>query len=365
VNYDSARKGLASLAQHELLPIDYASEDPYLIREIGGSHPKSRPMRVCVPIGLCAGIDTDCQGPGSFIKQGFGYIEIGPVSINPRSGIKTEKIQVLPRAVVADPDRFDGSLGLVVVANRLCDYLDSRINDPLSRNSVTGLSIITESPEDVEKIFDHERLIATADFLSLDVRSVKDETELISIIERVNNACKSAPSIPQILIQVSLSQSFPPIDRLASLIRDSPFISGINLVGQGVVSSTGPDGKEKFSNFSGDSPKDLVIDGDIVREKAAQGVANWYRTLGGKTIIASGGVVCGKDALNLIESGASMVSIYSAFICDGPQVGRQIKTQLSVQLMNKGYFNLEETIGSNHRLQSKRMVEVMKRRKRF
>ncbi|TEB17024.1 hypothetical protein C9890_0530, partial [Perkinsus sp. BL_2016] len=55
----------------------------------------------------------------------------------------------------------------------------------------------------------------------------------------------------------------------------------------------------------------------------------------------------------------------SAFVLEGPPIARRIKTQLSVRLMNKGYYNLDEVIGSNHRILSKRLRDARKRRRRF
>ena len=73
LDFSLARQVVCGLARFDLLPVDFASEDPYLIRNItfGSRHPQTRPMRVCVPIGLGAGIDVNCDGPAAFSQQGF------------------------------------------------------------------------------------------------------------------------------------------------------------------------------------------------------------------------------------------------------------------------------------------------------
>lgn len=81
--------------------------------------------------------------------------------------------------------------------------------------------------------------------------------------------------------------------------------------------------------------------------------------------MASGGVFCGKDALDKIEAGASIINVLTAFVVDGFPVARRIKTQLSVQLMNKGYYNLDEAIGAKHRVASDRLRKAARMRKRF
>ena len=363
MDYSYARRILCGMARLDLLPVDFASEDPYLIRNVsfGSRHPKTRPMRVCVPIGLGSGIDVDCYGPAAFIKQGFGFIEIGPVSLSPSQPSSEALIQVLPRAVVSSPSRSEGSSGLSAVSNRLCDYIEfSRPDDLLTRNSVTGISIVVSTPQNIDQLFDQSfsRLHNHADYVCLDVQAITEPSQISEIIQQIDFCSKNFTSLPPIYIKVGLAQSFPPSPKIVEAISNSQSVVGINLCGHGLLSN-----EKKFPNFP---DSDLLVAGEMVRERAAEAVSNWYQLLRpfGKQIIASGGISCGKDALNLIESGASMINVYSSYVCNGPQIARQIKSQLSIQLMNKGYYNLEEAIGSKFAV-NKRRMNAMKRRKKF
>jgi dihydroorotate dehydrogenase len=181
------------------------------------------------------------------------------------------------------------------------------------------------------------------------------------MINSLKFSASSNFSIPPIFLKISLSQSFPPSPAVVEAIAESSYIVGVSVVGSGLIANDA----HRFPTLT-TAGYDLSVSGEIIRDKAVEAVSNWYTLLKpfDKHIIASGGVACGKDGLNLIESGASMISIYSGYVCNGPQIARQIKTQLSVQLMNKGYFNLEETIGGKY-LVSKRREIAMKRRKKF
>ena len=363
LNYPAARRILCGMARLDLLPVDYASEDPYLIRNVkfGSRHPKTRPMRVCVPIGLSSGIDVDCDGPASFIKQGFGFVEIGPVSLDETPPQLESQIQVLPRGVVSSKDRSEGSIGLSSVSQRVCDYIEySRPNDLLSRNSLTGVCIKIKSQSDIDTLFKNRnfsRLFSTIDYMSLDVQEISDPALIAQMVKSITNASSHHESLPPIFLKINLSQSFPPSQDVVDSLAESPTLVGVSIVGSGVMGND----KARF-NMS----DDLVVFGDLPREKAIEAVANWYTLLKpfGKQIMASGGVVCGKDALNLIEAGASMINVYSGYVCNGPRIARDIKTQLSVQFMNKGYYNLDEAIGGKFG-SNKRRLEAMKRRKKF
>ena len=365
LDYSTARAGLCTLAKWSWLPVDFGSEDPYMIRVMDSSkhHPHTRPMRVCIPIGLGAGIDVNGEGPASFIKLGFGSVEIGSVTIEPSTGVTDNSVQLLANSIVAPLNRSDSSDGLATVATRLCDYLDSRPDDLLTRNTVTGISVVTSSESDVDGVFANKRLIETADYISLDASKVQDDYAVVKLINRIDARASECPSIPILFLKVSLAQSLPPSAAVVAAIVGSKAVVGVNVNGAGVASG----GNKQITKF--DNEQDVMVAGYIVKERSTDAVSEWYKALGrgktGKEVIASGGVSCGKDALQKLEAGASMVNVFSAFVHDGPSVARRIKTQLSVQLMNSGYYNISEAIGARHREQSKKQKSTMKRRKRF
>jgi len=361
--YSTARKLLSTLARFDLLPVDFASEDPYMIRtsDIAKKHPRTRPMRLCIPVGLGAGIDVDCDGPWAFLKFGFGSIEVGPVSIDPQNGFNENNVQLIGTTVVSDTHRRDSSKGFQVLADRLCDYIDRRVDDLLTRNTVTGITVIVNETEDIDKICSHARFMEKGDFMSIDVSHLQS-TDVLKILQRLETATHRLSTITMIFLKVGLNQSFPPSEEVAAAIKKSTCVVGVNINGAGLTSHNA-----KITKFITEG--DVRLAGLPVREKSTEAVANWFIALGegksGKEIIASGGVYNGQDALEKIEAGASLVNVFSAFVTDGPPVARRIKTQLSVRLMNKGYYNLDEVIGARHRIVSKRLQDVMKNRKRF
>jgi dihydroorotate dehydrogenase len=364
-DFSTARKILATLARFNLLPVDYGSEDPYMIRTVFGGldHPKTRPLRICVPVGLGAGIETEGTGPGGFMKLGFGSVDVGPITILTSNGREENQIQLLQSSVASALDRLEPSEGLEIIANRLSNYFESRSEDLLTRNTVTGLSIIVNCPEDISHIFSHSRIIQSSDYISLDVSCQRSPDMIAAIIERVDEESVKCESIPLILLKVNLSQSLPPSETVADAMRKSKTVIGVNIDGKGQASVSA----SELKIFQ--STSDVMVSGRIVKDKATVAISKWYKALGtgklGKEIFASGGVYTGKDALEKIQAGASMINVYSSFIHDGLTVARRIKTQLSVQLMNKGYYTLDEAIGADHRISSKHRKDLMKRRKRF
>jgi dihydroorotate dehydrogenase len=357
MNFSTARKILCRLAAWDLLPVDFGSEDPYMIRTITRPESKTRPLRICVPIGLGAGIEVNCLGPAGFLKFGFGSIEVGPVSVEPQPPIKEGGIQIIGSSLAYDLERADGSEGLEVVADRLCKYMEARPNDLLTRNCVCGISISIKSSSDIDKVFSNTRLLALADYVSLDVGGLNNE-QIKAVIVRIDELSRNAESLPQLFLKVDLTQSLPPSHEVVHALNRSSVVSGVNVNGVGVAAFN-----TQITNFSAE--KDIHVRGQIVKEKSTEAVSNWFKVLKNKEVIASGGVYSGRDAMEKIEAGASLVNVFTSFVTDGPPVARRIKTQLSVQLMNKGYYDLEEVIGSKHRIASKRLQDAMRRRKKF
>ena len=364
LEYSTARRLLCLLAASDLLPVDYGSDDPYMIRMVGRTknHPFTRALRVCVPIGLGAGMDVDSSGPASFLKLGFGFIEVGSVNLKPSISSNENHVQSLGYSLAYDKSRQDASIGLAGVSQRLCDYIESRHDDLLTRNTITCLNIKVTRKDDVETTFADTRLIATADSIAFDITDIPDDKAIISIIDSIDAQSFDAKSVPVIFLKVGLPQSFPPSNAVASAVKASKAVVGVSINGTGVAG-----GNKTITKFPVEA--EMHVSGRIVQERSTDAVGEWYKALDCpntcKEIVASGGVFCGKDALDKIESGASIINVLTAFVVDGFPVARRIKTQLSVQLMNKGYYNLDEAIGAKHREPSDRLKQAARMRKRF
>jgi hypothetical protein len=103
----------STLSSWDYLPIDFWSEDPYLVQDI---RLNGAPRSLLYPLGLGAGCDISGSGVGSFIKMGFGVIEVGPIDL---SG---DPHQVLPEPnfkVEFDDLVKHGLVGVRLLVNKL------------------------------------------------------------------------------------------------------------------------------------------------------------------------------------------------------------------------------------------------------
>ena len=131
---------------------------------------------------------------------------------------------------------------------------------------------------------------------------------------------------------------------VANIINKYPrinFITCINSVGNGLVIDTNREEviiKPK-NGFGG-------IGGSVIKSTALANVHKFYKLLRDSVfIIGCGGIVNGEDAFHHILCGASMVSIGTQLMKDGPNVFDRIENELLNIMKSKGYKTINDFKG--------------------
>jgi dihydroorotate dehydrogenase len=92
------------------------------------------------------------------------------------------------------------------------------------------------------------------------------------------------------------------------------------------------------------------LSGRPLKPLALHAVAEFYKLTNGQVpIIGCGGIQSGADALDFIESGASVIQLYTAFGYHGPGIVREIKDYLANECQRRGVHNISALVGSRHR----------------
>jgi len=88
------------------------------------------------------------------------------------------------------------------------------------------------------------------------------------------------------------------------------------------------------------------LSGKPLFDMSTQVLRDMYINTSGKIpLIGVGGIFSGKDALKKIESGASLVQLYTAMAVEGPGKITEIKEELAALLKENGYKNVTEAVG--------------------
>jgi dihydroorotate dehydrogenase len=300
------------------------------------------------PIGLAAGFDKNAQVIGPSFMLGFGFIEVGGVTLNPQEGNpKPRLFRLRPDGAIINRMGLN-SLGVEVVAKNMSAVATRGILGPVAVN--LGLNKISDTPaSDYAAVA--RKLTPYCDILTINVsspntpglRKLQEVQALSGIVEAVRNASTimNLDTSPVILVKISPDLNDAQLSEICQLAL-SKCIDGL------VISNTTierPDTLTAVNSFEagGLSGKPIFLRSTEMLRKA-------YKLTGGRVpLVGVGGVSSAMDAYQKIKAGASLVQLYSALVYEGPFLVKKINRDLSVLLKEGGFLNIADAVGSDHR----------------
>ncbi len=156
---------------------------------------------------------------------------------------------------------------------------------------------------------------------------------------KVTRAVREATSIP---ITVKLSPNTPHLVAIAQAVVDAGAnaLTAINTVGPGMVIDL-ESGVPLLANRVGG------LSGPAIRPIAVRCVYDLARVVD-VPIIGTGGVTCGRDAIEMVMAGASLVGVGSAVYERGPDVFRAILGEMEAWMAGHRVSSLYEIRGRAH-----------------
>ena len=335
--------GLASHAQPVVRALGRlsATVDKRLETEVAG-------IRFPNPIGLAAGFDKSGTAAATLAALGFGFVEVGSVSIDPSPGNPRPRLFRLPqdRAIVVHyglPN--DGALA---VAARL-DTVHLAI--PLGVNIVKTNRVTAARPETKDEIIDDYVKAASffadnADYLMLNLSCPNTEDGRDFFADRGHlDACLDAFSkiglrLP-IFLKVSPLGGIAAIERVLAAADARPFVSGFMFN----LPPGKPGGLKTPERVWRTMPG--AVSGAPAAELANACIRETYRRMDRKrhVIIGAGGVFTAEDAYAKIRLGASLVQLLTALVYEGPGVVRRITRGLVRLLERDGIAHVSDAVG--------------------
>ena len=167
-------------------------------------------------------------------------------------------------------------------------------------------------------------------------RPFSHSAELAAVVTKV---VKKAVSIP---VFVKLSPNVPNIAEIASAVENAGAdgITAINTLGPGMlidVYSRKPTLTNKRGGLSGPAIRPIAVRCVYEIAKATN-----------LPIIGTGGVMSGKDAIEMIMAGASAVGVGTGVYYRGPAIFREMCREMEEFMDSEGYKSIEEMKGVAH-----------------
>jgi dihydroorotate dehydrogenase (fumarate)/dihydroorotate dehydrogenase len=315
--------------------------DPRLASHIAGIHFPS-------PIGLAAGFDKSGEAVEVLAALGFGFIEIGSVSIDPSSGNARPRLFRLPtdRAIVVHyglPNA--GAHEVAATIER------ARLPVPLGVNLVKTNRGPGAAPETADQIVAEYVAAAKifarrADYLMLNLSCPNTEDGRDFFADRKHlDVCLAALAEAKLGLPVFLKVSplggIATIERVLEAAEPHSFISGFMFN----LPPGKPDNLKTPQAVWRDWPG--AVSGPPAAPLLDEALRECYRRMDRRryVLFASGGVSTAKDAYAKISMGASLVALLTALVYKGPGVVRNITHGLAKLLERDGFKSVTEAVG--------------------
>ncbi len=269
-------------------------------------------------IGLAAGFDKDALIFDEFANFGFGHIEVGTVTPKAQPGNEKPRLfRLVPDQAILNRMGFNNH-GADAMAERLRDRkrFDVIIGGNIGKNKVT--------PNE-EAVADYAYCLKTlyhvVDYFVVNVsspntpglRQLQDKgplTHILNVLQKLNQSLgKPKPLLLKIAPDMEM-------DQLADIadIAFSTNLSGV-IATNTTIDRSGLLEKRRALEKLGPGG----ISGKPLTKKSTDVIHFLHKETGGKIpIIASGGIMTGKDAKEKLDAGASLVQLYTGFIYNGP-----------------------------------------------
>jgi len=293
------------------------------------------------PIGLAAGFDKSAEIYNSIFKFGFGFVEVGTVTPLKQYGNPKPRIF-----------RLENDKALI---NRLGFNNDGSeaIYNRLLSNSPTGILGVNIGPnqntqsQQKDFLIGFKKFFDIADYITINIsspntenlRDFHEDQKLTTLIQSINSEKSNLKSQIPIMLKISPDINESSINTISEIVSE-------NSISALILTNTSNVNREHLSDFQKKEPGGLS--GRPMKEISNNLINKFYKILKGKVpIIGVGGVDSGKSAYEKILAGASLIQLYTGMIYEGPQIVKNIKTELIKILKNNGVKNFTEIIGQS------------------
>lgn len=325
----------------------FNSSDPRLAQKLWG-------LNFNNPIGLAAGCDKDGVAAGIWQSFGFGFAELGAVTLHPQAGNPTPRLFRLPHDRAALNRMGANNLGAQVMASTLQQSWQRQprqipIGINLCKSKITPLEAAAD-----DYVGSFRYLKDWADYFVVNVsspntpglRSLQGGEELDGILGALQTENQDDRPL---LIKISPDLDWDAIATILDLAQ-THHLAGIiatntTIRRDGLKTKILPEtGKDLATEAGG-------ISGAPIKARSTEIIRFIYqKTQGNLPIIGVGGIFTAEDAWEKITAGASLLQIYTGWVYQGPWMIREIVEGLLVKLEEGGYSHLSEAIGKENSL---------------
>ena len=308
------------------------------------------------PLGIAAGLDKNGAAIPAWQAIGFGFSEIGGVTLHNQLGNpKPRMFRATAERALINRMGFN-NIGAELIHDNLQKWKERGLwpGTPVGVN--LGKSKITPLDEASDDYAGSMRILWDhADFFVINVsspntqglRDLQERHHLDSILKRcqeTNTECSNK----------SEAETKPLLVKIAPELDDEQIKSILDLLPkhniQGIIATNTTTERPDTSNSKCKKvyDEDGGLSGAPLKSTSTEVIRKLYRMTDGKIpIIGVGGIFNDEDAWEKITAGASLIQLYTGLVFEGPGIARSIITGLSKRVKQAGFDNISEAVGIN------------------
>lgn len=278
-------------------------------------------------VGLAAGLDKNAHAIDLFAALGFGFVEIGTVTPKPQPGnpkprlFRLKKDQSLINRMGFNND------GVIAIKERL----KKRKSDVIVGGNI-GKNKVTPNAQALnDYLICFNELFEVVDYFVVNVsspntpglRELQEKGPLTKILSALMLENKQKEIQKPILLKIAPDLTEEQLNDIVDIVKETG-ISGL------IATNTTIDRSNlKASSQTIEQIGNGGLSGKAVTKKSTEVIKYIHeKSQGSIPIIGVGGISSGQDALDKIDSGASLVQVYTGFVYEGPSLIKKISRAL-------------------------------------
>jgi len=301
-------------------------------------------LKFTSPIGMAAGFDKNGVVVNQLAALGFGFVEVGTVTLKRQAGNEKPRLFRLPEDKALINRLGFNNQGAERIAKRL---------GKIKRNCVVGVNIgknkdvpNEEAVENYLACFD--QIHGVADYVAINIsspntpnlrelqqaehleellRALQDRNRVLSFFGTNTEDSTELPpeggtqSVKPLLVKIAPDLSESEIEAIVDIC------SRFNI--SGIIATNTTVEREGLKTSNAKQFGSGGLSGKPLAKRSNQVISAIYRYSKGKMpIIGVGGIFTAEDAYEKMEAGASLVQIYTGLVYEGPAIAREIVTGL-------------------------------------
>lgn len=271
------------------------------------------------PVGLAAGFDKNAMLIDELACFGFGFIEIGTVTPKPQLGNPKKRLFRLKKdQAIINRMGFNND-GVAVVVERLKKVKSTIIiGGNIGKNKVTpNENAVDDYVICFEKLFNyvHYFVVNVSSPNTPNLRALQDKKPLSKILNTLQNLNNKKENPKPILLKIAPDLTNEQLNDIVEIVTETK-IAGVIATNTTI---------ERNNLISENQKETGGLSGKPLVQKATDVISYLSKKSNNSfPIVGVGGIFNETDAKDKIDSGSSLVQIFSGFIYQGPSLVKRI-----------------------------------------